>query len=237
VITWRVPVAAVVLALSLTAVGYVVFPRPPHAHQGTTIRLPDRQPSNARWVWPAGVPGWTPGQTIKGYPVSGVQPVEVQAAALAAARRGLDASDVRVIGSTRPSYRGALAVLATKTLYTKPEITCLAALLPDEPVHWVCPAKHTLSHEHVFVAAGRLQWAGGKNPVFLTGVARGDVTRIVLVGGVVPRETIYTRAKTWGELDLAEPVKPGGRLLVYAGPRLVETVPLDLAAGQQRVLT
>lgn len=236
-ITWRIPVAAIVLAVCLSAVGYAVFPRPPQVRQGTTIRLPDRQPSNGHWVWPDGVPGWTPGQTIKGYAVAGLQPVEVQAAALAAARRGLDASAVRVIGSTRPDSRGALAVVATKTLYTKPELTCLAALLRDAPVHWVCPAKHILSHKHVFAAAGRLKWAGGENPIYLTGVARGDVTRIVLIGGVEKRQTIYIRAKTWGEFDLAEAVRPGGRLLVYAGSRLVETVPLDVAAGQQRVFT
>ena len=236
-ITWRVPVAAVVLALCLSAAGFFVFPRPPHAQQGTTIKLPDRTPSNAAWVWPDGVPGWTPGETIKGYPVAGLQPVEVQAAALAAAHRILDAGDVRIIGWTRPGYGGALAVLATKALDSTPERTCLAGLLRNAPVHWVCPAKHTLSHKHVFTAAVRLNWPGGKNPIFLTGVARGDVTRIVLVGGVESRQTIYDRAKTWGEFDIAEAVKPGGRLLVYTGPRLVETVPLDLAVGQQRVIT
>lgn len=236
-ITWRVPVAVVVLALSLSAVGYFVFPRPPHAHQGSAIYLPDRRPSNAQWVWPDGVPGWTPGQTIRGYPVAGLQPVEVQAAALAAARRILDASDIRVIGWTRPGYGGALAVLATQMLDTTPERTCLAALLRDAPVHWMCPAKHTLSHKHVFAAAVRLNWAGGKDPIYLTGVARGDVTRIVLVGGVEQRQEIYVRAKTWGEFDIAEAVKPGGHLLVYSGRRLVETVPLDLAVGQERVIT
>jgi hypothetical protein len=226
-----------VLALSLSAVGYVVFPRSPHAHRGTTIRLPERQPSDTHWVWPDGVPGWTPGQTIKGYSVSGLQPVEVQGAALAAARRILDATDIHVIGSTRPGYGGPFAVLATRMLETTPARTCLAALLPDAPVHWICPWTHTLSHKHVFAAAGRLEWAGGHDPIFLTGVARGDVTRIVLVGGVVARQEIYVRAKTWGEFDIAEAVKPGGHLLVYAGSRLVETVPLDLAAGQQRVVT
>jgi hypothetical protein len=229
----RIPVVAVALAVCLSAIGYFEVAR----HQSATVRLPDRKPSNARWVWPDGVPGWVPGETIRGYPVSGLQPIEVQAAALAAAHRVLDASAVRVIGSTRPGYGGPFAVLATKTLDTAPALTCLAALLPSEPVHWMCPAKHTLSHKHVFAAAGRLRWAGGKNPIFLTGVARGDVTRIVLVGGVVPREEIYVRAKTWGEFDLAEAVRPGGHLLVYVGRRLVETVPLDLGVGQRRVLT
>jgi hypothetical protein len=189
-------------------------------------------------VWPDGVPGWTAGQTIKGFPVANLQPVEVQAAALAAARHVLASDNVRVVDATRPGYRGALAVLATHTLYTTPERTCLGALLiGDAPVRWVCPGPHSLSHKHVFAVARRMDWPGGKAPIYLAGVARGDVTRIDLVGGVEPRQTIYTRAKTWGEFDLAEAVAPGGRLLVYQGARLVETVPLDLRAGQQRVLT
>ena len=226
------------MAACLSVIGYAIFPRPNTYHtQGTNIRIPDRKPSNASWVWPEGVPGWTPGQTIKGFPVANLQPVEVQAAALAAARHVLDASDVRVVSSTRPGYRGALAVLATHTLYTTPERTCLAGLLlGDAPVRWVCPGPHSLSHKHVFAVAVRRDWAGGKDPIFLAGVARGDVTRIDLVGGVGPRTTIYTRAKTWGEFDLAEAVQPGGRLLVYSGPRLVETVPLALRVGEQRVI-
>jgi len=226
------------MAICLSVIGYAVSPRGPQRSEGTWIRLPDRRPSNAAWVWPDGVPGWTPGQTIKGFPVANLQPVEVQAAALAAARHALDAGDVRVVDATRPDFRGALAVLATHTLYVTPQRTCLAGLLlGDAPVRWVCPAPQTLSHKHVFAVAGRLDRPGSKDPIFLAGVARGDVTRIDLVGGVGPRTTIYTRAKTWGEFDLAEAVRPGGRLLVYSGRRLVETVRLDLRVGQQRVLT
>lgn len=226
------------MAVCLSVIGYAVFPRPnTHGTQGSTIHIPDHRPSNAAWVWPDGVPGWTPGQTIQGYPVANLQPVEVQAAALAAARHALDSSDIRVLNATRPGYRGALAVLATHTLYQSPERTCLAGLLlGDAPVRWVCPGPHALSHKHVFLAAARLDRPGGKDPIYLAGVARGDVTRIDLVGGVERRATIYTRAQTWGEFDLAEAVQPGGRLLVYSGTRLVERVPLDLRVGQQRIL-
>ena len=93
-----------------------------------------------------------------------------------------------------------------------------------------------LSHKHAFIVAARLPWPSLHDPVYLTGVARGDVSRIVLVGGVEPRQTIYTRAKTWGEFESAQATAPTARLLVFGNGRLLETVRLDIPAGQQRVL-
>ena len=236
-ITWRVPVAVLVAVVCLSTVGYAIFPRAQHRASGVTFKLPDRQPSNASWVWPDGVPGWSPGQTIKGYPVSGVQPVEVEAAQLAAARSGLDSGDVHVIVSSRGDRQGVLAILATRTLEQTPVRTCIAALLRGAaPVAWVCPSAHVLSHKHVLIAAARFNWPGTKDPLYFVGVARGDVARIVLVGGVAARQTLYTRAKSRGEFDSAQTTSPGATLLVYGHGRLLETVPLDVAVGQQRVL-
>jgi hypothetical protein len=238
VVTWRIPVAALIMAVCLSVIGYAIFPSQPHRDSGlTSYKLPDRQPSNAAWVWPDGVPGWTPGQTIKGFPLTTVQQVELQAAELAAARHGLDASDVHVVDAIRGDRQGVLAILATQTIGETPARTCLAGLLrSDAPVQWVCPSAHVLSHKHVFLAATRLPWPSLHEPVYLTGVARGDVARIVLVGGVSPRQTIYTRAKSWGEFESAQVTSPTARLLVFGGGRLLETVRLDVPVGQQRVL-
>ena len=237
-VTWRVPVAALVMAICLSVIGYAIFPSGPHRDSGlASYRLPDRQPSNAAWVWPDGVPGWLPGQTIKGFPLTTVQAVELQAAELAAARHGLDASDVHVLDSMRADRHGVLAILATQTLGETPVGTCLAGLLRGTaPVQWVCPSAHVLSHKHVFLVATRLPWPSLHDPVYLTGVARGDVARIVLVGGVEPRQTIYTRSKTWGEFESAQLTSPTARLLIFGHGRLLETVRLDLPVGQQRVL-
>lgn len=236
-ITWRLLVAVLVLAVCLSTIGYAIFPRAPHRDNGVTIKLPDRKPSNASWVWPDGVPGWTPGQTIEGYPVSQLQPVEVEAAELAAARHALDSTDVRVVDAMRGDHHGPLAILATRTLYEQPVRTCVAALLRGSaPVTWLCPGPHLLSHDHVLIAAARLRWPGGKDPLYFVGVARGDVGRIVLVGGTAGRETIYTRGKTWGEFDSAQAASRSAKLLVYGGGRLLETVALDVPPGGQRVL-
>jgi len=89
VITSRVLVVVLAFMVCLSAIGYMAFPSPQRRQSGVTIKLPHRNPANdasgiAGWVWPDGVPGWTPGQTIKGFPVSFMQPVEIQAAQLAA---------------------------------------------------------------------------------------------------------------------------------------------------------
>jgi hypothetical protein len=226
------------MAICLSVIGYAIFPRQPHRDSGlASYRLPDRQPSNSAWVWPDGVPGWLPGQTIKGFPVTTVQAVELQVAELAAARHALDANDVHVVDSMRADHQGVLAILATRTLGSTPVRTCLAGLLRGSaPVQWVCPSAHVLSHKHVLVVAARLPWPSLHDPVYLTGVARGDVSRVVLVGGVEPRQTIYTRGKTWGEFESAQATAPTGRLLVYGHGRLLETVQLDVPVGRQRVL-
>jgi hypothetical protein len=241
VITSRVLVVVLALMVCLSAIGYLAFPNPKRRQSGVTIKLPHRNPANdasgvAGWVWPDGVPGWTPGQTIKGFPVSFMQPVEVQAAQLAAARDALDSEAVRVVTSIRGDRRGVLAILATHTAYSTPARTCLAALLrEDAPVVWLCPAVHTLSHQHVLIAAARLNWPGGEDPLYFVGVARGDVRRVVLVDGS-DRQLLYTRGNSWGEFDSVRATSPGARLLVYGRGRLLETVRLDVPVGQQRVL-
>jgi len=239
--------ALLALVACLAAAGYAVF-RHMHRNADGMIDFPDRSPAAdatgaAGWIWPDGVPGWKPGQTFKGYPVSGVQPVEVAAAQLAAARAMLDADGVRVLVAIHPSRKGVLAILAAPTLEETPAETCLAALFPaSAPVVWRCPGPHQLSHAHVLAAAVRLKTPG--HPLYLVGVARGDVDHVEVVdtaaapGSVaaVPT-TLYERGRTWGELaPLARSVSASTWLLVYGHGRLLESVPLDIPPGQQRVL-
>jgi hypothetical protein len=246
--------AALVLAAFAATAAVFAFARPqyrPESH-GPTIELPARTPpphvaGPAGWVWPDGVPGWKAGETVEGVDVSYVQPVEVYAAELAAARRGLDADEVRVLSPIRPNDEGTLAILAAPTKYEKPPRTCLAALLQgDAPVVWRCPgARPTpddLGNARVLVAVTRLHWPDGpkgeqRNPIYLSGVARGDVDRIVLVAAGTEPTTVYERGNAWGDFS-ATPFLDGGpaRLGVYTSGRLVQTLPLDLRPREQRVL-
>jgi hypothetical protein len=232
VITWRVP-AAVAVLLAVVGSGFYVAARPylpKHPNDG--IRMPDHRPSNAHWVWPDGVPGWKPGERYKGFDVSFVQPVEVQAAQLAAARKGLDAGDVRVLATFRPGYRGIFAILAAPTRDMTPEKTCLAAVRLDAPVIWDCPAKHHLSHKHVYGVVAVQRWPDGRRSVTLVGVARGDVDRVEFGGG-----NVYVRAKTWGEFSGGWVSNPQTKqLLVFGHGRLLERIPVDLEPGQSAII-
>jgi hypothetical protein len=239
-VTWRLPVAIAALLLCAGTLAYLTFPRPPGQGGGTTIRLPDHRPADpGTWHWPDGVPGWTPGQTIHDFPVCGVQPVEVQAAQLAAARHVLDGEQLRVLVSSRIDRRGVLAIVAAPTLYQTPVESCLAAILYDAPVTWLCP--QDLGGSHVLVAAKHAR-VGYSDSLSLVGVARGDVARVVFAiedGHFRPdRWPIYDRGKTWGEFQVNVTLRPHAdpRLLVYGRRGLLQTLELPLQPNEQRVL-
>jgi len=240
--------AVVALVACLAAAGYALFAHT-HRDSGVKIDFPDRRAADdatgaAGWIWPDGVPGWKPGQILKGYPVSGLQPVEVEAAQLAAARAMLDAEGVRVLDSIRPSHAGVLAILAAPTLDEQPAKTCLAALFPGSaPVVWRCPGPHQLSHAHVLAAAVRLRTSG--QPLYLVGVARGDVDSVEVEDTAAEPGSrdalsmgLYSRSdRSWGEFyPFAFSIHASTRLLVYGHGRLLESLSLDVPPGQERVL-
>jgi hypothetical protein len=67
--------------------------------------------------------------------------------------------------------------------------------------------------------------------LYLAGVARGDVARIVFGD-----QTLYTRGRTWGEFGGAWLDPAGhGPLLVYGHSRLLESITLALKPEQLRI--
>ena len=237
----RHPIAlAIVFIAAMALTGVFIFARPEYRHSsGATITLPAKHPANdasgaAGWIWSDGTPGWEPGQRVKGFLVAGVQPVELAAAKLAAARNVLDAERVRVIASIRGSKAGMLAILAAPTLEQAPGQTCLAAVLEgNAPVSWSCPAD--LANSRVLVAATRYTW-GSQHPLYLVGVARGDVYRVVLEGSGLDPQTLYTRGKTWGQFAAAVTAGAHARLKIYGRHGLVQTLPLNVTPGRQSVI-
>jgi hypothetical protein len=244
-------VAVAVVLFAVVAMGGVfIFARPGyHPHQESAIKIPSKSPAAdaagaAGWVWRDGVPGWEAGQMLGDYPLSGVQPIEIQAAQLAAARQMLDASKVRVLSSIRGNRQGALMILAAPTAQSSQPKTCLAAvLLRNAAISWQCPgatpSRDNIAHSYVLIAATSFAWPGAEDhPTYLAGVARGDVYRIVLVARGFPSGEIYRRGTTWGEFRTVTPSPAtASHLAVYGrNHRLLQTISLDLAPGTQRVL-
>jgi hypothetical protein len=256
------PLSVAICALAFAIVaGVFLFARPEYrpARQGETIRIPDKQPARDAagrqgWVWPDGLPGWAAGYTIKDYNVSQVQQVELDPARLAAAHTQLDADQVRVLTAmhTRPG-EGPLAILAAPSLFEADHTVCLAATLPrTSSVAWLCPgASHLapdIARTHVLVAVAAYAWSspttGANVGFYLVGVARGDVHRVVLHipdQDKMQDQPLYDRAtsKNWGQFGDAFVRPPGSgtpELRVYGRNGLVQTVPLNLQPGDDRVI-
>lgn len=250
----RHPLSVAIVGAALAAVGAVfLFARPQYHPKGedSLVNIPAKQPAAdasgaAGWVWPDGVPGWEAGETFGDYNVSGVQPVELDAARLAAARNVLDAEGVRVVVSSRPNLRGVLAILAAPTLdtVTTPTTTCLGAVLEEPaPVRWLCPSASgevsDLAQSRVLVAAAAYRpppVGDSQATLYLVGVARGDVRRVVLSAPGLEPQPLYARKDTWGQFEAATDVPRGPvRLAIYGSNGLVETLPLELRPGEQRI--
>jgi len=254
-VTWlnRHIIALGFVLLAVIATGsFFLFARPSYHPPGggETIKIPLKSPAAdasgaAGWVWPDRVPGWDAGQMLGDYPLSGVQPIEIQPAQLAAARQGLDASDVRVLSTIRGNRQGALMILAAPQADSSLPKTCLAAvLLGNAPIRWQCPADspslpNNIAHSRVLIAAASFAWPGTNNhPIYLAGIARGDVYRVVLVGRRSRSMVLYQRGRNWGQFSAVTPTPSTPSYLAVYGRHnsLVQTIPLNIAPGTQRVL-
>jgi hypothetical protein len=244
VIAWRLPFAA---AAALACVGAGLFAFLPRATPLQQAPAADAHGIGG-WAWPGGVPGYAAGTSFTRLNMAQVEPLELQAAQLAAIRHRLDPHSVRIVEALRPNANGLLAVLAATTYDTQPspETSCLAAVLPgDRPVVWRCPGSggpSDLAPSAVLVAAGEYRWPSAKGveyPLYLAGVARGDVRRVVLEGRGFRKHVLYTRGESWGQFEGAFglPRRPWrGRLLVYGRAGLLQVVPLRLTVGRETVL-
>jgi hypothetical protein len=231
------PTVLIGVAVALM-VGFFAFARPQYRppNQGETIKVPPEHPATG-WTWAEGTPGFKAGTMLgkhHDFNITGVQPVEVAAAQLAAAHSLLDAEGVRVLDSLRTDKRGPVALLAAPTVGESPTRTCLAVMLRGSaPVNWRCPQDLAGSHVLGAVIAARAP-SGSAHSLFVMGVANGDVQRIVAVGAPNYRSTVYTRGTTWGQFEASAPPATSLELLVYGDHGLLQKLTLgDPPGGQQ----
>ena len=217
--------------------------------QGGIVNIPQKEPARdasgpAGWSWPEGTPGWRPGERIQGYPVAVARAKELVRARASAARSGIDGEGIRVIDAMRATK--LLAILAAPAA-DNPARTCLAAVLGrNSKVDWLCPGRGArgidLGNSPALIAAASFDWPGAsgtdkdKHPLYLVGVARGDIRRIVLSAPGLGSEQIYERGHTWGQFDAAWTViDRSASLSIYGQSGLLELVRLAVGPGQTQV--
>jgi hypothetical protein len=233
------PIIVIGVAVVLMA-GFFAFARPQYQppNQGEQITVPPEHPATAGWTWAEGTPGFKAGTMLgkhHDFNITGVQPVEIAAAQLAAAHSILDAEGVRVLDSLRTDKTGPVALLAAPTVGGTPTQTCLAVMLRgDAPVTWRCPQDLLGTHVLGVVVAARFS-SGSGHPLFVMGVARADVQRIVLVGGPPRSGPIYTRGTTWGQFEGSTSSTKSVTLLVYGDHGLLQKLTLGDPPGGQQV--
>jgi hypothetical protein len=233
------PTVLVGVAVVLLA-GFFVFARPQYrpANQGEQIKVPPEHPATAGWTWAEGTPGFKAGTMLgkhHDFNVSGLQPVEIAAAQLAAAHALVDAEGVRVLESLRTDQTGPVAILAAPALDVTPTQTCLAVMLRGSaPVTWRCP--HDLLGTHVLGVVVAASFSSGSgHPLFVMGVASADVQRVVLVGGQPGSGPIYTRGTTWGQFEASTEPRKSVTLLVYGDHGLLQKLTLGDPPSGQRI--
>ena len=231
------PTVVIGVAVVLMA-GFFAFARPQYhpPHQGEQITVPPEHPATG-WTWSEGTPGWKAGTMLgkhHDFNVSGLQPVEVAAAQLAAAHSVIDADGVRVLESIRVDKRGPVAILAAPTTAETPTHTCVAVMLRgDVPVAWRCPQDLAGTHLLGAVIAGTAP-SRATVPLFVIGVASGDVERIVVAGESF-RTAVYTRGTTWGQFSVSLAATKSAQLFVYGDDGLLQKLTLSVPPGGQRL--
>jgi hypothetical protein len=113
-------------------------------------------------------------------------------------------------------------------------------------VDWLCPGRgglaSDLGNSPALIAATSLARPGtpgtdkSRHPLYLIGVARGDVRRVVLSAPGFEPGAIYERGHTWGQFDASWMVIDGSASLrIYGRSGLLEVVRLAVGPGQARV--
>jgi hypothetical protein len=238
IVTRHLLPTVVIGAAVVLMVGFFTFARPQYhpPNEGEQITVPPEHPATG-WTWSEGTPGWKAGTMLgkhHDFNITGVQPVEIASAQLAAAHALLDADGVRVLDSIRVDKRGPVAILAAPTTAETPTHTCVAVMLRgDVPIAWRCAQDLAGTHVLGAVIAGRAP-SGATVPLFVLGVASGDVKRIVVVGESFRTEA-YTRGTTWGQFSVSLAATKSAELFVYGDHGLLQKLTLSAPPGGQRL--
>lgn len=225
--------ASVLTALAATAAVFL-FARPQYHSPGedsqVKLDLSKYPPAAEGWRWANGQPGFRFGEDEEKWNPSGVRPAELAPARTAAARWGAAPDSVRLLAALRLGPRDLSMIVAGTNAADR---TCLGFVEPNDPTVFYCPNRLGPQSAFVLVTTrGPFESEGRTtHPTFLTGIARADVTRVVVDQPPdSPNTVVYERERgsLWGTFELSLSDSRDIRVMVYGEHGLIATAPIDL---------
>jgi hypothetical protein len=200
---------SIVFAAIVCITGVFLFARPSYnPARGQEIRGDKFKAPEQGWRWADGTPGFRFGQDEEHWNFSRLGPRELASARAAAARFGVDPASVRPLHAMRLGAGDLSVIVAGSGASGR---TCLGFIVPRAPVSFRCPTWHV----GFVVVAARPEFgtrSGRGFPFFVMGVARAEVTRVVVTTPSVSetvhrdgsstfapftRQVLYSRGDGW----------------------------------------
>jgi hypothetical protein len=229
----RHPVSSAIVLAALAATAAVfLFARPeyhsPNEDSLVEIDLSKYPPAAEGWRWANGQPGFRFGEDEEKWNPSEVRAAELAPARAAAQRWGVSPDTVRLLAAMRLGPDDlSMIVAGTNTA----DQTCLGFVRPKDAVSFYCPDRLGPQSAFVLVTTRGPYGSDTAHPTFLTGVARADVTRVVVDQPPDwPNGVAYDRKQgsLWGTFELSLSDSRNIRVKVYGAHGLIATAPLDL---------
>jgi hypothetical protein len=234
----RYPVSISVVLAALTATTAVfLFARPQYHPKGegseVKLDLSKYPPAAEGWHWDA-QPGFRFGEDEDEWNLSQVKPTELTAVRAAARRNGIAPASVRVLDAIRLGGPRDLSLIVAGT--NAAAKTCLGFATPTS-TSFSCPPD--LYDESAFLLVTTRNRAQAGLPTFLTGIASGDVTRVVVnQPDDWPNVGIYRREQgsAWGTFELSLSNGKGVDVTVVRADGGSRTVHIDETTPGDRVV-
>ncbi len=186
-------------------------------------------PASSGWTWANGQPGFRFGEHADKWPSAGFTAAELAPGRTAARRWGVAPASVRLLDAIRIGPQDVNMIVAGTDAA---DHTCIGFVTPSNPVEYACPERLGLQSAFVFLTHGVAS-------PWLLGIARADVTRIVVAQP--PNwtdQTVFSREQGsfWGTWELSLAESPNVKVTAYLDDGRVRSVVLDPGRPGDRVI-
>jgi len=238
----RYPLSSTIVLAAVAAVASVFLFARPQYHppgQGSEVKIDlSKYPAASDgWAWDGGQPVFRLGEDKNVWNISQVKPAELAPARAAAHRWGVAPRSIRLIDAIRLGPHDLSMIVAGTNAADR---TCLGFVVPSDAPRFYCGRQLDPDSAFVLVTT-RDSYStaeGTVHPTFLTGIARGDVTRVVVDQRPDwPAAGIYDRKQGsfWGTFELSLSDSRAIRLAFFRRNGGITRMPIDVTEPGDRL--